>query len=335
MKKSKYPRFRSVTRRGKGGQVWTYFRFDMRGEGRPDIQLGKNYCEAIKKWEKLYNHEPLVFGTVQEAIDRWRARELVNYQNAETRRGYEKQLRKVENVFGKASWRDITLPALRQYLDKRSAKIQGNRELAVLCIVWGKARVWGMTDIPWPAVGVKGWKNQEQARQVEVTDEVFSAIYSQADRLLQDSMDLATATGMRITDVRTIRLPTSGVLRFKANKTAKWAEFQVSQSPVLSALVERRLALKAQSAMLLVSDSGRQVSERMLSDRWDNARSLAAEANPLIADQILAMYNRDLRKRAADLAGDLEAASKLLQHSSLKMTETHYRSKPHQLKAVR
>ena len=129
MKKSKYPRFRSVTRRGKSGQVWTYFRFDMRSQGRPDVQLGKDYGEAIKKWGKLYNHEPLVFGTVQEAIDRWRERDLVNYQNAETRRGYEKQLRKVEAVFGKASWRDITLPALRQYLDKRSAKIQGNREL--------------------------------------------------------------------------------------------------------------------------------------------------------------------------------------------------------------
>ena len=132
-----------------------------------------------------------------------------------------------------------------------------------------------------------------------------------------------------------IRLPVNGVLRFRASKTAKWAEFQVSESPVLSALVDRRLASKAHSVMLLTSATGRQVSERMLSDRWDAARSKAAKANPLIANQILSMFNRDLRKRAADLAGDLEAASKLLQHTSLKMTEAHYRTKPQQLKAVR
>lgn len=307
----------------------------MRSEGQPDVQLGKDYGAALSKWERLHNNQPLVSGTVQEAIDQWRERELVKYQNSDTRRSYEKQVKKIESVFGKATWNEINLPALRRYLDKRSAKIQGNRELAVFSIVWGKARLWGMTDLPWPAAGVKGWKNAEQARQLEVTDELFAAVYLHADRVLRDSMDIASSTGMRVTDVRTIRLPINGVLRFKASKTAKWAEFQVSQSPVLSALVSRRLSLNAQSVMLLTSDTGRQVSERMLSDRWDNARTAAAKANPLIATEILAMYNRDLRKRAADLAGDLEAASKLLQHSSLKLTETHYRTKPQKLKAVR
>jgi hypothetical protein len=47
------------------------------------------------------------------------------------------------------------------------------------------------------------------------------------------------------------------------------------------------------------------------------------------------MYLRDMRKRAADLAGDVSEASKLLQHSSTKLTETHYRTKATKLKAVR
>lgn len=335
MKKSRFPLLRSITRRGRSGQVWVYYRYDMRGEGKPDVQLGKDYGEALKKWEILNNNQQLLVGTIQEAVDQWRERELVKYLNPDTRRSYEKQLKKIESVFGKAAWREINLPVLRRYLDKRTAKIQGNRELAVFSIVWGKARVWGMTDLQWPAAGVKGWKNPERARQLEVTDELFAAIYHHADRVLRDSMDIASSTGMRVTDVRTIRLPVDGVLRFKASKTARWAEFQVSQSPVLSALVSRRLSMNAQSVMLLTSDTGRQVSERMLSDRWESARTAAAKANPLIANEILAMFNRDLRKRAADLAGDLEAASKLLQHSSLKLTETHYRTKPQKLNAVR
>ena len=87
-----------------------------------------------------------------------------------------------------------------------------------------------------PAAGVEGWKNQEQARQVEVTDDLFAAIYAQADRLLRDSMDISTATGLRVTDVRTIRLPVEGVLRFKPSKTGKWAEFDVKDLPRLTAL---------------------------------------------------------------------------------------------------
>lgn len=335
MKKSKYPRFRSVTRKGRGGQVWVYYRYDMRGTGKPDIQLGADYAAAIAQWEKLHNHLPLTLGRVQEAIDRWRDRELLKYENVETCKSYERQLKNVEIAFGRMAWHEITLPVLRQYLDARSAKIQGNRELAVLSIVWSKARLWGMTQLHWPAAGVKGWKNEEQARQVEVTDELFAAVYAQADRILRDSMDIATSTGMRVTDVRTIRLPVDGVLRFKPSKTGKWAEFQVAQSPTLTALVERRLALKAHSVMLLASDTGRQVSARMLTARWDDARAKAAKAHPELAKAILALFNRDMRKRAADLADDLESASKLLQHSSTKLTSEHYRTKPQQLKAVR
>lgn len=315
--------------------MWVYYRYDMRPEGKPDIQLGTNYAAAIEQWQRLHNHLPLTVGRVQEAMDRWREHELPKYKNTETRKSYEKQLKRIEAAFGKTTWAEITLPDLRRYLDKRSAKTQGNRELSVLSILWGKARVWGMTALPWPAAGVKDWKNEEQARQIEVSDEIFSAIYEQADRILRDSMDIATATGMRITDVRTIRLPSNGKLRFRAEKTGKWAEFHVAESPVLTALVERRLSMKAHSVMLLTTNSGRQVSERMLTDRWNDARGKAAKAKPELADRILAMYNRDMRKRAADLADDLSEASKLLQHSNINLTKNHYRTKAEKLRAVR
>ena len=58
-------------------------------------------------------------------------------------------------------------------------------------------------------------------------------------------------------------------------------------------------------------------------------------AFPKLDTEIQAMYLRDMRKRAADLAEDMEAASKLLQHSSLKVTEAHYRTRATKLTAVR
>lgn len=82
-------------------------------------------------------------------------------------------------------WDEVNLPALRKYLDLRSAKTKGNREMSLLRLVWGKAKLWGMTRCPWPAEGIRGWKNEENARTFEVTPELFCAVYSQADQVLR------------------------------------------------------------------------------------------------------------------------------------------------------
>lgn len=335
MKKSKHPRFRSVVRRGKGGQIWTYYRYDMRGTGKPDINLGTDYAAALERWHTLHNHLPLTIGRVQQAIDRFREECLPLYKVKGTQKSYKSNLLHIEAVFGQAGWHEITLPSLVEYLSRRTSKSQGNREMALLSILWGKARIWGMTQLHWPAMGVKNWRNKENKRQVEVTDEMFNAVYEQADRLLRDSMDIATATGMRITDVRAIRMPVNGIIRFKASKTGKWAQFDIAQSPVLTELVKRREAMKAHSVMLLSTNTGRQATERMLLGRWNKAKGLAAIAHPEIAEELKGLLNRDMRKRAADLADDLAGASKLLQHSNQKITEDHYRTKPTKLVAVR
>lgn len=334
MKKSKYPRLRSHTRKGKSGQVWTWWTYDMRPEGGTEISLGSDYATALEKWHKLYHHIPMTRGTVQEAIDKWREDCLPGY-GTKTRDDYARQLARVEAVFGPAAWHEVTLPALRQYLDKRTAKTQGNREMSVLSIVWGKARLWGMTSLPWPAHGVKGWKNDESARDFDVTDELFAAVYSKADRVLRDAMDIATATGMRITDVRTVAMPADGRIRLNASKTGKGAYFVVAESPVLAELVKRREAMKASATTLLVSDRGLPVSYRRLRDRFDEARAKAAEAFPQLAKGIRAMILRDMRKRAAALATDDQSASELLQHSSAAVTRKHYQTAGKKLKAVR
>lgn len=338
MKKSKYPRLRSHTRKGKSGQIWTWWTYDMRPEGGTEISLGNDYAKALEQWHKLHNHAPMIKGTIQEAIDKWRLECLTTYKT-DTRNDYSRQLGNLEPVFGKAAWHEITVPTLRAYLDKRTAKIQGNRELSVLSIIWGKARIWGMTTLEWPAKGLKGWKNEEKPRTFEVTDELFNAVYDKADQILKDCMDLASATGMRLTDVRTIAMPSDGLLRFRAGKTSKGAYFVVAESPVLTDIVERRKKRDVACTMLIVTPTGRRLSERMLRDRYDEAREKAAKKaeesnNPGLAEQIRAMYLRDMRKRASQLAGSIEEASALLQHSNKAITAKHYRVSE-KLKSVR
>lgn len=337
---TKYPRLRTKVYRGKGGQAYVYYVYDMRPEGKPDVRLGKDYGKAIEQWEQLHNKRPLTVGRLEEAFARWEESELPKYSSTETRKGYAKNLRAIRPVFGGMAWDEVDLPALRQYLDLRSAKTQGNREMSVLRIVWGKAMLWGMTRQPWPAAGVRGWKNEESAREFEVTDAMFQAVYTQGDQVLRDCMDIASATGMRITDARTVRMPQDGFITHRASKTKKAVRFCVADSPVLSTLVERRGAMTAYSVMLLCTSTGRQVTQRMLRDRWDEARDRAALAaelsqNEELGQRIRGMYLRDMRSLAADLAGSTQEASDLLQHSSKALTERHYRTRAQTLKAVR
>ena len=65
---NKYPRLRTHTRKGKAGQVWTWWTYDQRSHG-PEISLGSNYTKALEQWNLLHKKKPLTLGRIQEAID--------------------------------------------------------------------------------------------------------------------------------------------------------------------------------------------------------------------------------------------------------------------------
>jgi hypothetical protein len=339
---NKYPRLRVHTRRRLNGKVATYYFYDNRGTGKPDVSLGSDHETALKRWKEIHHDAPRIVGTLEEAFGRWNDEVLPTYDNAETRKGYAKGLKKLRPVFGTATWESIRFAHLKEYLKRRSAKTQANRELSLLSVIWNWARGEDLTQVPWPAAGMERsrWKNSEDAREFEVTDVLFEAVYAEADAVLRDCMDVVTATGMRLTDVRTILLPAGDLLRLKANKTGKKVDFEISMSAVLPDLIARRRLLKADHLMLLSTPTGRPVSATMLRSRWDAARAAAAakaeeRGEDALAKEIRSMFLRDMRKRASDLADDLEGASKLLQHGSTQLTQRHYRTKATKLKPVR
>lgn len=343
-KASEYPRLRTHVRKGKAGRVYVYYVYDMRSEGLPDINLGKERAEALAKWDEIHNKKPRIKGTMEEAFLRFEQEVLPEYGNDETRRGYAKSLKWLRKVFGAATWDATKLTHLVGYLRARQAKTQANREMSLLQIVWNKARLWGMTTLHWPAAGMERskWKNAEQAREFEVTDELFAAVYEQAEPMLRDCMDLSTATGMRLTDCRTVLLPADNILHVRASKTNKRGAFDLSLSQVLPDLLAKRRAMsdKVTHLMLLTMPDGSPVTPSKLRGAYDRARVRAIEkareeGRKDFAEQIRAMVLRDMRKRAADLAETDEAASRLLQHSTIGLTTKHYRTKAAKLTPVR
>lgn len=338
MKKSKYPRFRTHTRKGKNGQVWVWYGYDMRPDGGTEISLGTDYAKAITKYKELHEEKPKTIGLVQEAINKYRT-DVLPEKKGKTLDDYTRYLARLEPVFGRAAWHQITVPVMREYLNKRTAKTQGNRELSMMSILWGKARLWGMTELPWPAAGLKNWKNEEGAREFEVTEDMFSMVYAEADNVLRDVMDTASATALRLTDVIRLTAPVDGRLSFRASKTAKPAYFIVSESAALTRVHERR-DTKATSIMFIVTERGLPLSMRRLRERYEEARERAAinaekAGKKALADRIRSMWLKDMRKLAADLADDELEASKLLQHSNPATTRKHYRTRGTKLKAVR
>ena len=327
----KHPRLRSHARKRKSGQVVVYYFYDRRPEGEPDIPLGTDFDEAVKKWREIHERQPRIAGTLEEAFDAWERDVLPNYTNKHTRTGYEKSLRHLRPPFGPATWDQVTLPVLKGYLKKRTAKTQGNREMSLLSIIWNWARTEDLTSLPWPASGMERsrWKNKEKPRRIKVLDEIWNAIRYEGDQVLQDCMDLASATGMRLTDCTTILMPRADTLRLEASKTGKEAEWDLSLSEVLPGLLARRRAVDALHLMLLSTPDGRPVNLSMLRYRWDKARAQAAVKAGIHNDDdgvraIRGMILRDARKRAAQKSASLEDAAELLQHSDKRLTERHY-----------
>jgi integrase len=322
-KKTKYPKLRTHVKKGANGQVWTSWWFDMRGTGEKDIPLGTDYAKALEQWDDLYHKRKRIAGTLEEAFVAWEKEELPKRQK-ETARGYAKSLKIIRPVFGPARWDQISLKTLKDYLRQRTAKTQANREVALLSVIWNWARTEDLTKIPYPAHDMKRakWMNKESAREREISDEAFEAIYAQADDVLRDALDVATATGLRVRDVLALRLSDVRGVRLVvgASKTRKKAEFDINASPVLQRVIEDRRLNKTAEHLFLLAHGKKPVSEGMLNRRFAKARKAAAVEHPEVANLVL----RDMRKRSAQLAGSVEEASRLLQHSSLSVTRKHY-----------
>ena len=144
-KQSKYPKLRVSVKRGKAGQVWTSYWYDMRGTDKPDIKLGTDRDAALRRWAEIHLDAPRMAGTLEEAFHGWEARGMEARADGRPRSpvtiaGYRKCLQALRGPFGRARWEEVTLPVLHQYVKTRSAKGRARQEMQLLSVIWSWLR---------------------------------------------------------------------------------------------------------------------------------------------------------------------------------------------------
>lgn len=301
---------RMVARKMARGRVLYYYQ-------KPDkskIPLGDDLNIARMKWAELENNQSTGVHTFKAIAERYR-RDIIPTKSTKTQKEQNPQLDRLIAVFGQAQIDDIKPQHIRQYLDKRTAKIMANREIALLSHLWNTAREWGHTEKANPCTGIR--KNKEEARGVYVSDDDFKAVLWAADDALEDAMLLAYHTGQRLADVlkMTRNDIKEGAIWVEQNKTGKKLaiEIQGHFADILEWVLSR--PRKATGFYLIQTENGRPLTYTMLRKRFDAAREYAG----------VTFQFRDIRPKAATDSGSLAEAQALLGHESASTTRKHYR----------
>jgi len=247
-------------------------------------------------------------------------KEIMPTKAPQTQKDNEKELQRLEAVFGSMPIEAVKPHHIKRYLDERgkTAKVRANREKALFSHVFNFAREHGFTDAPNPCAGVKGHRETGRDRYIE--DSEFLAVWEKAHYTIQDAMDLAHLTGQRPADLLKLNHGDirDGVLFFTQNKTGSKLRIEITGE--LSMLIERILSRQhkaIESNALLQDGNGQRLSHGALRTRFDKAR-IAAGVN---------FQFRDIRAKTATDTNNLALAQKLLGHKSRAMTEHYTRNR--------
>lgn len=308
-------------RKMKSGKVNFYYT----GYGG-SIPLGDDYGEALRKWTE---HEIVrkkgdvgapAAGDTFDAISReWEEKAIhigrkKKPRSPKTQKEYRLAMPELRKAFGQAKLEQITPQHIRQYLDRRSAKVSANREIAAFSVIWNWARGAGKTALANPCTGID--KNYETPRERYVHDNEYAPVWDKSVFWLQDVMDMLKLSYQRPSDILKCRRHapdiSDGHVWFKQGKTGKRLGFAIEGE--FKQVIERILARprKVATVYLIADENGQPISIWRLDHEFAKARGEA--------DWQL----RDLRAKAVTDTLNIKEASERAGHADEKITRRVY-----------
>lgn len=361
--------------RPRGQKVHYYL--DTGEKPRREIPLGSDYIAAVSKWAELTSKPapaadaPVTFLDVVDGRGKviGYRKEAIPKKASRTQQDNEAELDWLLKFFGypPAPLEGIEPVHIQQYLDwrveaakelaqeKNAARrkagrpelpidpeighVRANREKALFSHIWNYARRKGLTKLPNPCAGIKGFG--EDGRDVVPDVELVARVQAEADQPLQFAMRLADIVGQRPGDVLRVSetdiegaIP-GGVLKVRQGKTQ--TKLRIVIEGALADLLreireyKREIARERAEAnkpavhtlKLLVREDGQPLTAGMLRSRFDDARERAGVKKDLF-------QFRDYRAKVAtetDEAAGTRAAQAMLGHTTEGMTATYIRHK--------
>jgi integrase len=282
-------------------------------EGRQQrVLLSADFAEAIRLYYQR-EQRTLAGSTVNDALSRYE-REVLPGKAPKTQHDYRRYLGRLRACFGECQLTSVRRSDIAQYLDRRSAKIEGNREIACLSSVFQSAIRWGWCDEN-PCHGAP--RNPERKRHRLPTDAELAAIRVAASEQVRCMVDLVLLIGLRKGDLLKVRLGdlTPEGLRVEISKTGAVALFQWTEA--LRELIERARGLRRRvgSLYLFASRTGQRYRISGFDSIWRRTLKRAA---------VKGVTFHDLRRWAINQArrqGGLDYAQAIGVHQSRQTTE--------------
>jgi integrase len=295
-------------------------------KGSPKIKLAgeQDRAGALRAYAELMDGRPRS-GTVAELLNRY-ARDVLPGKSVRTRKEQERQIHKINAVFGTMRIPDITPPMIAQYLDANPAKVAANREMALLSHAYTKAIRWGLASVN-PCRGVE--RNTERPRDRYITHEEFTAVLESAPASVAVMMALAYLTGQREGDLLRLRRDaiTADGLQVQQRKTGK--RLLIHWTPALRWAIEQAGTLPAEgraSLWIVAQRDGSPYSESGFQTAWQKHIRKCHEQG-VIAERFTF---HDLRAKAGSDVKD----GRLLGHMDPRTLRRVYLRKPEKVSPV-
>lgn len=338
-----------LVHRGKKQDTF-YYRTIVNGK-RKKINLGHHYPTALKKISEIEFTgiaNPKIF-TLQYIWGEYSTSEKGLLQRPPgTQEDYARAWNKVGALLGQLKLEDIKTYHLNQYLERRTAKVRANRELALVSILINWAiKYRGYTgDNPCSKNRIE--YNPEKGRSKYITKHEYEELYAIADDLIKNAMDLLLFTGQRPQDVVEFKfsdikkdvdlrqvfmngVPASEILGMDfadtihvepqkiKNRTNKKIDLVIEGElkNIIDRITKQNRMRRIPSLYLLCDEKGMKLERSSLSNRFHTVRKKAGY-------QPYELQLRDLRRKNSVFSTS-EDAKERLGHSSTSMTE-HYRN---------
>lgn len=311
-------------------------------DGKKTFRLGSSVMEAYITWAQRLgsSHEAR---TVGDLLVRY-LREITYAKPPQSRKSDLRSYKILYETFHDTPINAITPLDIYKYLDKRSAKIAGRREKAMLSHAYTKAVEWGYVERhPFRGeVRLEG----EEARTRYVTDDELAQIMNlkpkkKGDPLLtiQAYLRLKMLIGLRQGDM--LRLPQfrgkiGDIIPLTTQKTGKRIELEVTEAVHLALRDCMAVRPKDIAPWLFCNRLGKPYFNDQTGDA-SSWQSNWQRFKKRVKDElgIEGFTEHDFRAKVGSDQPDAESAQKLLTHDSVATTRRAYRRKPERIRPVR